>query len=165
MIRVIGIDPGTINMGYGIVDEEDGELKLVACGVISLLSKIPIENRLHAFYLKINKIISEFQPDEAAVEEPFVSTNVRSAFAIGRAQAIVILAAAESKIPICRYMPSEIKLQVTNNGHSSKEQVIEMVKLQLKQEKPLKSSDAADALAIAICHINNRHIKNLINNY
>ena len=161
-MRVLGIDPGTLNMGYGIVDEENGEVSLIDCGVFSLSSKIPVEQRLSSLYQRINDILARYLPDEVAIEEPFVADNARSALALGRAQAIAILAAANMKLPIFRYSPTEVKMQVTSHGNSSKEQVQEMVRIQLKLDKPIKSSDAADALAVAICHFHLRQLKNLL---
>ncbi len=161
-MRVLGIDPGTLNLGYGIVDEEDGEVSLIDCGVFSLSSKIPVEQRLSSLYQRINDILARYSPDEVAIEEPFVADNASSALALGRAQAIAILAAANMKLPIFRYSPAEVKLQVTSYGNSSKEQVQEMVRIQLKLDKPIKSSDAADALAVAICHFHLRRLKNLL---
>ena len=161
-MRVLGIDPGTLNMGYGIVDEENGEVSLIDCGVFSLSSKIPVEQRLSTLYQRINDILARYLPDEVAIEEPFVADNARSALALGRAQAIAILAAANMKLPIFRYSPAEVKLQVTSYGNSSKEQVKEMVRIQLKLDKPIKSSDAADALAVAICHFHLRQLENLL---
>ena len=161
-MRVLGIDPGTLNMGYGIVDEENGEVSLIDCGVFSLSSKILVEQRLSSLYQRINDILARYSPEEVAIEEPFVADNARSALALGRAQAIAILAAANMKLPIFRYSPAEVKLQVTSYGNSSKEQVQEMVRIQLKLDKPIKSSDAADALAVAICHFHLRRLKNLL---
>jgi crossover junction endodeoxyribonuclease RuvC len=161
-MRVLGIDPGTLNLGYGIVDEENGEVSLVDCGVFILSSKIPVEQRLSSLYQSINGILARYSPDEVAIEEPFVADNARSALALGRAQAIAILAAANMKLPIFRYSPAEVKLQVTSYGNSSKEQVQEMVKIQLKPDKSIKSSDAADALAVAICHFHLGRLKNLL---
>ncbi len=161
-MRVLGIDPGTLNMGYGIVDEENGEVSLIDCGVFSLSSKIPVEQRLSSLHQRINDILARYLPDEVAIEEPFVADNARSALALGRAQAIAILAAANMKLPIFHYSPAEVKLQVTSYGNSSKEQVQEMVRIQLKLDEPLKSSDAADALAVAICHFHQRQFKNLL---
>src|SRR4030065_1755728 len=130
-MRVLGIDPGTLNLGYGVVDEEDG-MTMVACWVLSLPSKVPVEQRLSSLYKKLVEILARYLPDEVAIEEPFVAGNARSALALGRAQAIAILAAANMKLPIFRYSPAEVKLQVTSYGNSSKEQVQEMVKIQLK---------------------------------
>lgn len=161
-MRVLGIDPGTLNLGYGVIDEEEAEMTLVDCGVLSVSSRTPVEQRLSLLYRKITKIVARYQPDEVAIEEPFVAGNVRSALAIGRAQAIAILAAANRSIPISRYLPAEVKQQVTNYGNSDKEQVQEMVRVQLGLAQPPRPSDAADALAVAICHLQQRHFTRLI---
>ena len=161
-MRVLGIDPGTLNLGYGVVDEEEAGMTLVDCGVLSSPSRTPMEQRLSLLYRKINEIVARYQPDEVAIEEPFVAGNVRSALAIGRAQAIAILAAANRSIPVSRYLPAEVKQQVTNYGNSDKEQVQEMVRVQLGLEQPPRPSDAADALAVAICHLQQKHFARVI---
>jgi len=161
-MRVLGIDPGTLNLGYGVVDEEGGEMTMVACGALSLPSKVPVERRLSSLYKKLSEIVARYKPDEVAIEEPFVAGNARSALAIGRAQAIAILAAANKNLPIFRYLPAQVKQQVTNYGGSDKEQVQEMVRLQLGLAQPPQPSDAADALAVAICHLHQRHIERLL---
>ena len=160
-MRVLGIDPGTLNLGYGIVDEVEG-MTMVACGVLSLPSRVPVEQRLSDLYKKLNEIVARYKPDEVAIEEPFVAGNARSALAIGRAQAIAILAAANENLQIFRYLPTQVKQQVSNYGASSKEQVQEMVRLQLRLEQPPQPSDAADALAVAICHLHQRHVERLL---
>lgn len=152
-MRVLGIDPGTLNMGYGVVDEEDGNVTMIDCGVVVLPAKIPIEKRLASFYARLIEVIASYQPDEMAIEEPFVAANARSALAIGRAQAIAILAAANHQLPIFRYLPSQVKQQVTDYGISSKEQVQVMVKVQLGLTGTAYATDATDALAVALCHI------------
>jgi crossover junction endodeoxyribonuclease RuvC len=161
-MRVLGIDPGTLNLGYGVVDEDAGEMAMVDCGVVSLSSKVPVEQRLSSLYKKLVEIVARHQPDEVAIEEPFVAGNVRSALAIGRAQAIAMLAAANKNLPVFRYLPTQVKQQVTDYGGSSKEQVQEMVRLQLGLAEPPQSSDAADALAVAICHLHQKHIEILL---
>ncbi len=161
-MRVLGIDPGTLNLGYGVVDEEEGEMTMVACGVLSQPSKVPVERRLSFLYKKLVEIVARYRPDEVAIEEPFVAGNARSALAIGRAQAIAILAAANENLPIFRYLPTQVKQQVTNYGGSDKEQVQEMVRLQLGLAQPPQPSDASDALAVAICHLHQRHIERLL---
>jgi crossover junction endodeoxyribonuclease RuvC len=161
-MRVLGIDPGTLNVGYGVVDEDAGEMAMVDCGVVSLSSKVPVEQRLSSLYKKLVEIVARHQPDEVAIEEPFVAGNVRSALAIGRAQAIAMLAAANKNLPVFRYLPTQVKQQVTDYGGSSKEQVQEMVRLQLGLAEPPQSSDAADALAVAICHLHQKHIEILL---
>ena len=160
-MRVLGIDPGTLNLGYGIVDEVEG-MTMVACGVLSLPSRVPVEQRLSGLYKKLNEIVARYKPDEVAIEEPFVAGNARSALAIGRAQAIAILAAANENLQIFRYLPTQVKQQVTNYGSSNKEQVQEMVRLQLKLAQSPQPSDAADALAVAICHLHQRHVEHLL---
>jgi crossover junction endodeoxyribonuclease RuvC len=152
-MRVLGVDPGTLNMGYGLVDEADGKITMVDCGVITQPSKVAVEKRLCVLYNRLGEIIARYQPDEVAIEEPFVAVNVRSALAIGRAQAIAILAASNKDIPVFRYLPAQVKQQVTDYGGSSKEQVQRMVKIQLGLSELPYSNDAADALAVAICHI------------
>ncbi|MGB8707961.1 MAG: crossover junction endodeoxyribonuclease RuvC [Dehalococcoidia bacterium] len=161
-MRVLGIDPGTLNLGYGVVDEDAGEMAMVDCGVVSLSSKVPVEQRLSSLYKKLVEIVARYQPDEVAIEEPFVADNRRSALAIGRAQAIAMLAAANKNLPVFRYLPTQVKQQVTDYGGSSKEQVQEMVKLQLGLAEPPQPSDAADALAVAICHLHQKHIETLL---
>jgi crossover junction endodeoxyribonuclease RuvC len=161
-MRVLGIDPGTLNMGYGVVDEDGSGMTMVTCGVLSLSSKVPVEQRLSSLYKKLCEVVARYKPDEVAIEEPFVAGNMRSALAIGRAQAIAILAAANENLPIFRYLPTQVKQQVTNYGGSNKEQVQEMVRLQLGLAQPPQPSDAADALAVAICHLHQRHIEQLL---
>ena len=152
-MRVLGIDPGTLNLGYGLVDEVDEKITMVDCGVLTLSSKVPVEKRLCDFYNRLVEVIIRYQPDEVAIEEPFVAINARSALAVGRAQAIAILAGANKNLPIFRYLPAQVKQQVTDYGGSSKEQVQGMVKIQLGISELPHSDDAADALAVAICHI------------
>jgi crossover junction endodeoxyribonuclease RuvC len=161
-MRVLGIDPGTLNMGYGVVDEEAGEMAMVDYGVVSLSSKVPVERRLSSLYKKLVEIVARHQPDEVAIEEPFVADNRRSALAVGRAQAVAILAAANKNLPVFRYLPTQVKQQVTDYGGSGKEQVQEMVRLQLGLAERPEPSDAADALAVAICHLHQKHIEILL---
>ena len=155
-MRVLGIDPGTIRLGYGIVDGEE-QIQMVCCGVLNFSPKISIEERLCTSYTRLSEIITKYQPDEVAIEEPFVGRNVRSAFAIGRVQAIAILAAANHGLSVHRYSPALIKQQITDYGGSDKQQMQEMVKLHLGLPSPPQSSDAADALATAICHLQQSH--------
>jgi crossover junction endodeoxyribonuclease RuvC len=162
-LRVLGVDPGTLNMGYGVVEEKGGSnIIMVGCGVISVPQKMPIEERLRVLHEGLTKMISEYKPEVVALEEPFVAGNARSALAIGRAQAIAILAAAQARLPIFRYMPTQVKQLVTSYGRSSKDQVKQVVKLQLGVTELPEASDAADALAVAICHLNQRHLNEIL---
>ena len=151
-MRTLGVDPGIIALGYGIIDGYE-QMRMVDYGVLKLSSRTPIEDRLQSFYTGLSKIIDKHCPDEVAVEEPFMGQNVKSAFAIGRAQAIVILAATNKELPVYRYSPAQVKQQITSYGGSDKEQVQEMVKILLGLSQLPQPSDAADALAVAICHI------------
>jgi crossover junction endodeoxyribonuclease RuvC len=155
-MRILGVDPGTIHLGYGVVDVEEEEMHMVDCGVINLPSRLPMEERLRSLYSELSKIIAKHKPSEVAIEEPFIGNNVRSAFAIGRAQAIAILAAANQGLPVYYYSPAKIKKQVTSYGQSDKQQVQEMVRVQLRLSELPQPNDAADALAVAMCHIQQR---------
>ncbi len=160
-MRILGIDPGTLNLGYGIIDDIENGVTFIDCGVLSLSSKTPVEHRLCSLYDKTKEIIAQYKPDEVAVEEPFVAGNARTALAIGRAQAVIILVSTQNELPVFRYLPAQVKQQVTNYGGSNKAQVKEMVKLQLGISHQIDSDDATDALAIALCHIHYKHLNNL----
>jgi len=161
-MRVLGIDPGTVIMGYGVVEGGDDEITMGDCGALTSPPRSPIGERLSFLYGRLLEIILQYQPEAVAVEQPFVAKNVRSALAIGRAQAVAILAAANSKIPSYEYTPTQIKRMVANYGASSKEQIQEMVRLQLGLPEIPQPSDAADALAVAICHLREIHLSNLL---
>jgi len=160
-MRVLGIDPGTVRLGYGVIDEVGGAMRLIACGVLSFSSKSPVEFRLSRLYTELSQIVTRYQPEEVAIEEPFVAVNARTALAVGRAQAVAMLAAANHKLPVYRYLPAQVKQQVTAYGGSNKEQVQEMVRLLLGLNEPPRPSDASDALAIAICHLHKRRLSGM----
>ena len=159
---VLGIDPGTIIAGYGLVDNADGNLKVVAYGVVKSSQKLPIPERLSKLYYGLKEVVDRYEPDVVAVEQPFVSNNVSTAFIIGRAQAVAILVAANRDIPVFENSPAKIKHAVSSYGASSKEQMQQMVKLQLNLAELPEPADAADALAVALCHISETHFSNLI---
>ena len=162
-MRILGIDPGTVTMGYGVIEGGDEELALVDYGVLNSPLRSSIGERLSYLYNGLLEVISRAQPDAVAVEQPFVSTrNVKSALAIGRAQAVAILAAANRQIPTYEYTPTQVKQRVADYGASSKEQIQEMVRLQLGLAEAPQPSDAADALAVAICHLREVHLSNLL---
>ena len=149
-------------MGYGVIESGEDETVLVDCGALTTPLRSPIGERLSYLYNKLLEIISRHQPDAVAVEQPFVAKNVRSALAIGRAQAVAMLAAANIGIPTYEYTPAQIKQRITNYGASSKEQIQEMVRLQLGLSQVPQPNDAADALAIALCHLREIHLSNLL---
>jgi len=161
-MRVLGIDPGTIVMGYGVIETQEDEVTLIDCGALNCSERSPIGERLSYLYNKLVDIITRYQPETVAVEQPFIANNPKSALAIGRAQAIAILAAANQGIPASEYTPTQVKQMVANYGASSKEQIQEMVKLQLGLSQVPHPADAADALAIALCHLREIHLSNLL---
>jgi crossover junction endodeoxyribonuclease RuvC len=159
---ILGIDPGTITTGYGVIEAEDDEATLVDCGALTTSQRSPMGERLSYIYQGLSEIIDRFNPDVMAIESPFVAKSVKAALAIGRAQAIAILAAAEGKIPTHEYSPAEVKKRVTDYGVSTKEQVQEMVRLQLGLAEAPHPTDAADALAVALCHLRKMHLDSLL---
>ena len=149
-------------MGYGVIESRDDEVAVVDYGALTTLPHSPIGERLSYLYNELLEIISHCQPDAVAIEQPFMAKNAQSALAVGRAQAVAILAAANRGIPSYNYTPAQVKQRVTNYGASSKEQIQEMVKLQLGLSQVPESSDAADALAIAICHLREVRLESLL---
>jgi crossover junction endodeoxyribonuclease RuvC len=160
-MRILGIDPGTIITGFGVIEDDDESLTVVEYGAINAPSRSPIGERLSFIYINLLKIITQYNPDVLAIEQPFIAKNVKSALAIGRSQAVAILAAAGQGIPVYEYTPAQVKQQVSNYGASSKEQVQEMIKLQLGLAEVPEPDDAADALAVALCHISETRLKKL----
>ena len=158
---VLGIDPGTFNMGLGVVDSEAGDLSLVYLGALTPGKGRPLAERLHYLYDQLLHVMGECKPSVVAIEQPFVARNVRAAMAVGQAQAVAMVAAAHNGLSVCSYSPREVKRAVTDYGGSSKEQVQEMVKVLLRMEQLPEPSDASDALAVAICHINASRIQDL----
>lgn len=161
---ILGIDPGTIIMGYGVIAGADDEAVAITYGAIRTGERNDIGERLGFLYKELNKVIKKQKPQVVAVEQPFVAKNVSSALAIGRAQAIAILAASNAGIPTFEYTPAQIKQRVANYGASSKEQMQEMVRLQLGLSDIPEPNDAADALAVALCHLREIHLKRLLDN-
>ncbi|NJP05028.1 MAG: crossover junction endodeoxyribonuclease RuvC [Chloroflexaceae bacterium] len=151
-MRMLGIDPGTAIVGWGLVDEHQGTLQLVAYGVITTPKKQPVAQRLILVYQGLVDLIQTHQPDAAAVEELFFSRNVTTALAVGQARGVALLALAQAGLPIAEYKPLAVKQAVAGYGGADKQQVQEMVRLTLKLDARPKPDDAADALAIAICH-------------
>ena len=154
-MRVLGVDPGTVRMGYGVLDEGE-TLLTVDFGVLSCPSRVALPERLYRLYLGLVDLITRYQPSEVAVEEPFVAVNVRSALALGRAQATAIIAATSQGIVVSEYSATEVKRVVADYGRSGKEQIQEMVRIQLGLPAVPQPNDAADALAVALCHIQQR---------
>lgn len=151
--RILGIDPGTGILGFGVVDCEVGKpLRMVTGGVISTPAHTPIEIRLEEIFNGLNEIISETKPDEVSIEKLFFTRNVTTAISVAQARGVAILAAQLAKIPIYEYTPNQIKQTLTGYGGADKKQIQEMVKIQLGLQQIPKPDDAADALAATITH-------------
>jgi crossover junction endodeoxyribonuclease RuvC len=159
---VLGIDPGTIIMGYGVVESRGDTVSMIKYGTFNTNSRSPIGERLSFLYSNLMQVMLKYQPQAVAVEQPFVAKNAQSAFAVGRAQAVAILASANSKVDCFEYTPREVKMRVANYGASSKDQIQQMVMLQLGLTQIPEPADAADALAVALCHLQARHTQELL---
>src|SRR3972149_788352 len=151
-MRVLGIDPGTIVTGYGIVDDIKGKLFHVTHGLIEGKRKDSFPDRLKLIFDGLNEVIEKYKPDYMALEEVFYGKSVKSAIKIGEARGIAILCAASANIPMAEYAPTVVKRAVVGVGNAQKVQVSEMVKIVLALSEAPKKYDASDALAIAICH-------------
>ena len=161
-MAVIGIDPGTALTGYGIIEElPDKSLYLIDFGVIRTDSKEKQEIRLRIIFSQLNSILSAYKPEIGAVEKLYFQRNARTAISVGQARGVAILSLAEAGLSISEYDPVEIKQAVVGYGKASKNQVQQMVKLLLNLEEIPKPDDAADALAVAICHIHSQKLKSL----
>ncbi|MDE6098502.1 MAG: crossover junction endodeoxyribonuclease RuvC [Muribaculaceae bacterium] len=151
---IIGIDPGTNIMGYGIIGIKGKRTCMVAMGLIELNKFENHYMRLNRIYERVLGLVEQYLPDEMAIEAPFFGKNVQSMLKLGRAQGVAIAAALSRDVPICEYEPRKIKQAITGNGAASKEQVCEMVRrmLDIPKENLLPKLDATDALAAALCH-------------
>lgn len=160
---VIGIDPGTAITGYGLVREgKSGDLVAVDYGVIETPSSMPMPERLLQLYRQLKEISLLHCPDSAAVEKLFFQKNVRTAISVGQGRGVAILALAEAQMEVAEYTPLEIKQAVTGYGGADKNQMQQMVKILLDLEDIPRPDDAADALAVAICHIHSSRINSLL---
>lgn len=157
----LGVDPGTASLGYGLVDSRGDKLFHVDCGCIVTSPHEISQKRLAKIYAELKKIIIDYQPDALALEKLFFGANTKTAMAVGQARGIVLLAAAERKIPVSEYTPLEIKMAVAGWGKADKKQVQQMVKTLLRLSEIPKPDDAADALAVAICHLHSYKLAQL----
>ena len=153
-MRVLGIDCGTEYTGYGVAElDGSGELSCQTCGAIRLSSRDPMPLRLSRIFLELSSLIQQYAPDEIAIEDVFYAVNVKSALKLGQVRGVAMLAAAAAGLEVAEYSPLSIKSAVVGYGRAEKEQVQHMVAQLLRLPEPPQPSDAADALAIAICHL------------
>ena len=158
----LGVDPGTATVGYAVVSEERSKLKLHVCDVITTPSDMPFPQRLSVIFHGISEIIKLYQPQDASVEELFFARNARTAIAVGQGRGIILLACAEAGLPVGEYTPMQVKQAVQGYGSATKHQVGEMVKMLLNLDAVPKPDDAADAAAIAICHLHSSRLNSLL---
>jgi crossover junction endodeoxyribonuclease RuvC len=159
---VIGVDPGTAITGYGLVNENaDGSLTVITYGVIQTPADAPMPNRLLALHRQLQEILLLHRPQSGAVEKLFFQRNVTTAISVGQARGVALLALAEIGIPVAEYTPLEVKQAVTGYGGADKPQVQQMVKALLGLDAIPHPDDAADALAVAICHAHSARIRSL----
>jgi crossover junction endodeoxyribonuclease RuvC len=151
-MRTIGIDPGTAIMGWGIVDEQGGQLTLVDFGALTTSSKEPQPARLATLYAGLQELLARYRPEHAAIEELFFGKNVNTAITVGQARGIALLALQQAEVHIHEYKPLAVKQAVSGYGGADKRQMQEMVRMTLRLDSIPRPDDAADALAIAVCH-------------
>ncbi len=149
---LMGIDPGTLVTGYGVIEISGSKLQLITCDAVENKNGVNMSTRLESIFHKLDKVIKKFSPDEIAIETAFYGKNAQSALKLGQARGIAMLTAILNKIPLTEYSPREVKKSVVGNGAASKEQVQYMVKSLLKLRTLPKHYDTTDALAVAICH-------------
>ncbi len=157
-MRVLGIDPGTAITGYGVVEEASGDLMPQTFGVIRTPARQLLPVRLQSIYRAVRELTQEWKPDVAAVEELFFSRNARTAMAVGQARGVTLLALADAGLAVAEYTPLVIKQAVTGYGSADKTQMQEMVRLLLHLPEIPRPDDAADALAVAICHLHSARL-------
>ena len=151
---VLGIDPGLANTGYGVVERRAGSLVALDGGTIETRSGVPVERRLADIHAAVNGLLGAHEPDGMALEELYFGENVKTAFAVGQARGVAMLAAGGRGVPCQSYTPQQVKAAVCGSGRARKEQVARMVQALLALPEPPRSDHAADALAVAICHVN-----------
>jgi len=149
---ILGLDPGTTVMGYGIISVTGSKLSLIQYGVIHLSKYEGHELKLKKIFERVLHLVDEYHPDEVALEAPFYGKNVQSMLKLGRAQGVAMSAALYREIPIIEYAPRKVKQSVTGNGNASKEQVAKMIMTLLSIKELPKLLDATDALGVALCH-------------
>lgn len=155
---ILGFDPGTAITGYGVIAQQGNHLKKVTYGAIRTEAKLPMAIRLKEIYGQVGEIIQAYRPDAIAVEELFFNRNVTTALTVGQARGVILLAIANAGMEVAEYTPLQVKQAVVGYGRAEKKQIQEMVKMLLCLPEIPKPDDAADALAIAICHAHSHKV-------
>lgn len=152
-MKVFGIDPGSIRTGYGCIESDGRRHRLITCGAIRTVPRQALANRLHQIHNELSELIDAHHPDCVVIENLFHAKNVKSALVLGHARGVAVLAAINAGVPVLEYTPAEIKASVAGYGRAGKTQMGHMVKLLLGLAEAPKPHDAADALAVAMCHV------------
>ena len=151
-MRILGIDPGIGTVGFGVIDSDKGKNTYVTCGVITTPPNTPLSPRLDMIYRDLSQLIDAFAPDAISVEELFFSKNITTGIAVAHGRGVILLSCYQSGVPVFEYTPMQVKQSVVGYGSAKKHQVIYMVQRLLNMQNPPRPDDAADALALAICH-------------
>ncbi len=151
-MRILGIDPGYATIGFGVLDAQRGNTKLLQYGTITTPPDLPFEKRLQMIYEDMNRLLDAMEPDAMAIEELFWGHNVTTGIGVSHGRGIIFLAAAQRELPVFEYTPMQIKQAVVGYGNATKLQVMDMTKRLLHMEKAARPDDAADAIAVALCH-------------
>ncbi|MDJ0954043.1 MAG: crossover junction endodeoxyribonuclease RuvC [Acidimicrobiia bacterium] len=159
---VLGIDPGLSTLGYGVLEVRGHSIRAVAAGAIRTEAGRPIGERLAELYADLDSLLSEHKPDAAAIEQVFVNRNLQTATSVGRASGVVLLALAQHGIPVAEYSPSAVKRALTGYGNADKVQMKKVVAMRLGLTELPSPADAADALAIALCHLQGAPLRRLV---
>lgn len=159
---VLGIDPGLSTLGYGVLESRGHELRAVAAGAIRTDTGLSVGERLAELYDDLDKLIAEHRPDMAAIEQVFVNRNLQTATSVGRASGVVLLALAQHGVPVSEYSPSAVKRALTGYGNADKTQMKKVIAMRLGLDSLPTPADAADALAIALCHLQASPLRRLV---
>ena len=151
-MRILGIDPGVAIVGFGVIDTERGSNRLVKCGIISTPAHTPLSSRLNSIYMDLMELIATFHPDAIAIEELVFNTNITTGISVAQARGVILLACYQSGVPVYEYTPLQVKQAVCGYGRAEKKQVMDMVRRILNLQDVPRPDDAADAVAIALCH-------------
>ena len=160
-MRILGIDPGLATLGYGVIEADRGNYKLIQFGTVTTPAGQPMPNRLRAIYQGVSQLMEIYQPDDVAFEELFFSKNITTGMAVSAARGVALVAVANRTENLYEYTPMQIKQAVTGYGGADKHQVQHMVKLLLHMNEIARPDDAADGLAVALTHANSMHAKHL----
>ncbi|MGH9162941.1 MAG: crossover junction endodeoxyribonuclease RuvC [Vicinamibacteraceae bacterium] len=157
-MRIFGIDPGSVRTGFGCIETDGSRSRLIACGAIALPARASFPDKLLRIHARLEELLTAHSPDCVAIESLFHALNARSALQLGHARGVALLAARQAGLPVIEYTPARVKQTVTGYGRAEKVQVQEMVRMLLGLRERPSSLDAADALAVALCHVHHQSL-------